>query len=144
MRLFRPLLAEVDLTEQQWRVLRALTARAEAGTPAPEVSELATETSLLAPSLSRILAHLEHRELIRRMTAPHDQRRSVISLTTTGEALVARVAPHSEAIYQHIEAAFGSDRLRHLLDELAELARLELNDQHHEERPQRHARHADR
>lgn len=144
MRLFRPLLAEVDLTEQQWRVLRALTARVEAGAQAPEVGELAADTSLLAPSLSRILANLEHRELIRRMTAPHDQRRSVISLTPAGRALVARVAPHSEAIYQRIEATFGSDRLRHLLDELAQLAHLELSEQHTEERPKRHARHPDR
>ena len=117
MRLFRPLLAEHDLTEQQWRVLRALAA----STQALEVGEIAEQTFLLGPSLSRILANLETRLLISRATVAEDQRRSAISLTGSGHDLVARIAPKSETIYGRIEAAFGSRRLALLLDELTEL-----------------------
>ena len=64
MRVFRPLLAEHGLTEQQWRALRALAAA-----PADlEVGVLAEHTFLLSPSLSRILSTLEGRELVSRST----------------------------------------------------------------------------
>ena len=124
MRRFRPLLAEHDLTEQQWRVLRALTA-----TDRPvEPTILAERTFLLAPSLSRMLSNLEGRGLIRRSVAAHDQRRSLIELSPTGRALVQAVAPSSEATYRHIEERFGVDRLQHLLDELHDLAALDLGE----------------
>lgn len=118
MRLFRPTLADHGLTEQQWRVLRALTAEDEP----IEVGPLADRTSLLAPSLTRILVNLEERSLIAREVAAHDQRRSVISLTSAGEALVASVAPESEAQYAEIERRFGTARLRSLIHELHELS----------------------
>ena len=50
MWLFRPGLRSRGVTEQQWRILRAL---AHAGPL--EVTELADATFLLGPSLSRIL-----------------------------------------------------------------------------------------
>ena len=59
MRHFRPSLAEHDLTEQQWRVLRAL----EDADTALSVGELAERTYLLGPSLSRMLALLDDREI---------------------------------------------------------------------------------
>ena len=88
MRTFRPMLAEHGLTEQQWRVLRALGAR---GTGL-EVGDLATATFLLGPSLSRILSNLEDRHFVSRATVPHDARRSLISLTDHGLDLVRRIA----------------------------------------------------
>jgi homoprotocatechuate degradation regulator HpaR len=121
MRLMRPLLADHDLTEQQWRVLRALAA--EAATLEP--TELADHTFLLAPSLSRILANLEGRGLIVRETPEHDQRRSRISLSVAGRDLVARIAPLSAAIDESIEHRFGAERLQRLLDELRDLTLLD-------------------
>ena len=120
MRLFRPMLAEHDLTEQQWRVLRALTASTEP----LEVAPLAEQTSLLAPSVSRILVNLEERDLIIRQIVEHDQRRSVISLSAAGSKLVDDIAPSSEATYGRIEAQFGTSRLASLLAELHDLAEL--------------------
>ncbi len=121
---FRPLLAEHELTEQQWRVLRALTA-----TDGPiEPTALADRTFLLAPSLSRILANLEDRGLIVRSVATHDQRRSLIELSMRGRTLVRTVAPSSEAAYNRIEERFGVRRLQNLLDELHALAQLDLGE----------------
>ncbi len=121
MRLFRPLLADHQLTEQQWRVLRALAASERPY----EVGELAEVTFLLAPSLSRILTNLESRRLVEREVAAHDQRRSLIALSPSGRALVRDVAPESEATYRLIEERFGTERLRRLLDELHDLAALD-------------------
>ncbi len=120
MRLFRPLLAEHDLTEQQWRVLRGL-AGARRGV---EVTTLADHTFLLAPSLSRILSNLEDRALIERTRVAQDQRRATITLTGAGRELVGQVAPRFEATYNLIEEEFGAQRLARLLDELHDLAAL--------------------
>jgi homoprotocatechuate degradation regulator HpaR len=116
MRHFRALLREQGLTEQQWRVLRALTTVEDV-----EAGELARLTVLLGPSLSRILPDLEQRRLIRRRTLKSDLRRSVISITPAGLALIARVGPQSEAIYADIARRFGSARLEALHGLLAEL-----------------------
>ncbi|MCH1435441.1 MAG: homoprotocatechuate degradation operon regulator HpaR [Acidimicrobiales bacterium] len=118
MRRFRPLLADHGLTEQQWRVLRALAASDHP----IEVTVLADRTALLAPSITRIVARLVDDGLIHRSAVPSDARRSVLELTAKGRRLVARIAPKSEATYADIEAAFGTERLATLLTELHELA----------------------
>lgn len=120
MRVFRPLIGEHDLTEQQWRVLRALAASDEP----LDVGTVAARTFLLAPSLSRILAKLESRSLIERHLATDDQRRSNLVLSRAGRDLVQRVAPVSEAAYNAIEEGFGTNRLHTLIGELDELTAL--------------------
>ncbi len=116
MRQFRPSLREHGLTEQQWRILRALAA-----IEAAEVTELARTAFLLGPSLSRILRDLEARNLIERKTAKTDQRRSMVSISKEGVKLMASVAPSSEAIYAEITQRFGARKLGELQEMLGEL-----------------------
>ncbi|MGH8227866.1 MAG: homoprotocatechuate degradation operon regulator HpaR [Steroidobacteraceae bacterium] len=116
MRRFRPALRGHGVTEQQWRVLRAL-----AGRPGLEVKQLALQTCLLAPSLSRILPDLESRGFLRRKAVACDMRRTLIVLTPAGARLIASHAPQSEKIYRAIEARFGAERLRQLYQLLGEL-----------------------
>jgi homoprotocatechuate degradation regulator HpaR len=116
MRQFRPSLREHGLTEQQWRILRAL-----ASIEAAEVTELARTAFLLGPSLSRILRDLEARSLIERKTAKADQRRSMVSISKEGVKLMASVAPNSEAIYAEITRRFGARKLAELQEMLGEL-----------------------
>ena len=116
MRQFRPSLREHGLTEQQWRILRALAA-----IEAVEVTELERTAFLLGPSLSRILRDLEARNLIERRTAKADQRRSMVSISKEGVKLMASVAPTSEAIYAEITRRFGARKLAELQDMLGAL-----------------------
>jgi homoprotocatechuate degradation regulator HpaR len=116
MRLFRPSLRAHDVTEQQWRVLRAL---AYAG--ACEVTELARITFLHAPSLSRILRDIQRRGLIERASGANDRRRGIVSITTPGRKLIAAVRPESEAGYAQIRQRFGAKRLQALQKMLREL-----------------------
>ncbi len=109
MRQFRPSLRDAGLTEQQWRILRALSAIEHI-----EISELARETFLLGPSLSRILRDLEARRLIRRRSPQTDLRRGLVSITPAGLMLLNTVAPISEAIYAEITRRFGAERLEAL------------------------------
>lgn len=114
---FRPILAEHDLTEQQWRVLRAL-----ADSPDElSVGELAERTFLLGPSLSRMLVALDDRGLIERSSGS-DARRSHITISSVGLDLVSRIAPLSEAVYDGINQRLEPgelDRLYELLKRLA-------------------------
>ena len=116
MRQFRPGLRVHGVTEQQWRVLRALS-----GEAAVEISELAARTCLLAPSLSRILPDLAARGLIARRQVRSDLRRAVVSLTPEGARLIAAHAAQSERIYRAIESRFGTDALQQLFALLAAL-----------------------
>ncbi len=118
MRQFRPSLRNHGLTEQQWRILRALTA-----VDSIEVTELARTAFLLGPSLSRILRDLEARHLIERRTAKADLRRGVVSISPRGLKLIEAVAPNSEAIYAEITSRFGAQKLTELQDMLGLLER---------------------
>ncbi len=120
MRHFRPILAEHDLTEQQWRVLRALV---DAERPM-SVGELADATFLLGPSLSRMLASLDERGLIDRSSGTADARRAQITIAAAGVELVARIAPRSERAYERIGAGLDDGELDGLYALLARVAQL--------------------
>ncbi|MGI9204619.1 MAG: homoprotocatechuate degradation operon regulator HpaR [Woeseiaceae bacterium] len=112
---FRPMLRDHGLTEQQWRVIRALSAL-----DSIDAGELARRSFLLAPSLTRILQHLESENLVTRSSDKYDQRRAVFSLTGKGKKLFSKVAPDSEALYADIEREFGVAKLESLYELLAE------------------------
>jgi homoprotocatechuate degradation regulator HpaR len=116
MRHFRPSLRDHGLTEQQWRILRAL-----ASVDTIEVTELARVAFLLGPSLSRILRDLEVRHLIERRVAKADLRRGVVSISARGLKLIEAVAPSSEAIYAAMTRRYGARKLADLQDMLAAL-----------------------
>ncbi len=121
MQQFRPTLAAHDISEQQWRVLRALTT-ADA---AMSAGELAAQTNLLGPSLSRMLVTLDRRGLISRSVDGDDARRSEIVATDDAFELVAAIAPISEARYRWIERQLGSDDLEQLYRLLERVAALD-------------------
>lgn len=112
---FRPMLRDHGLTEQQWRVVRTLAAYGNI-----DATELARRSFLLAPSLTRILQHLEGEKIVRRAADANDQRRAVFTLTAGGQKLFSKVGPDSEALYAEIERAFGRDKLELLYDLLAD------------------------
>src|SRR3954464_8439356 len=116
MRHFRPSLRAHGLTEQQWRILRALASADEI-----EVTELARLAYLLGPSQSRILRDLEARRLIQRRVVKADLRRSIVSITASGLRLIEAVAPSSEAIYAEITRRYGVAKLADLQDALHRL-----------------------
>ena len=117
MERFRPMLRDFGVTEQQWRVLRSLE---EVG--AMDLGDLADSCRLLRPSLTRIVRDLEERELVHRSADQHDHRRSLISISSAGRALIQRVGPHSERHYREISEAIGAETLEDLYNKLEALA----------------------
>ena len=116
VRQYRPSLRRHDLTEQQWRILRALSA-----IDSIEVTELARTAFLLAPSLSRILRDLDTRGLIVRKTAETDLRRGLVSISEKGLRLIEAVAPSLEEIQATIIRRYGAKKLAELQDMLGAL-----------------------
>ena len=100
---FRPALRAHGLTEQQWRVLRAMSAADHRLRP----MELSQMTFISMPSLSRLLKTLESRELVVRARHAGDQRGAEFGLTEAGRAIVAEIAPDSERAYAEIEQLVG-------------------------------------
>jgi homoprotocatechuate degradation regulator HpaR len=114
---FRPMLAEHDITEQQWRVIRIL-----AETGMVDASEMADRAFILAPSLTRIIRSLEERGIITKAKDENDGRRVLLQITPAGLAIIDEVAPESRLIYDKLESRFGRERIDQLLDMLDELA----------------------
>ncbi|MFU8862690.1 MAG: homoprotocatechuate degradation operon regulator HpaR [Rhodobacterales bacterium] len=116
----RAMLADVGVTEQQWRVLRVL---AERGTL--DATEIADRSCLLMPSLTRILQTLTAKGLIGRDAHPTDRRRQLVTITAQGRQLIADNLQESQRLNAWLRESFGEEKLNALLDLLNELDALE-------------------
>ncbi len=114
---FRPLLRRHGVTEQQWRVLRALST-----TPTTNASALAAVTCLGLPSLSRILRTLDARGLIHRRTMATDLRTTMVSLSAAGSRLLRKAGAESEARYASLTTEVGDANMQRLHVLLARVA----------------------
>ena len=113
---FRPLLNAVDLTEQQWRVIRALLDHGPL-----EPRQIGEICCLSSPSLAGILARMDDMGLVQRERFEHDQRRVMVSVTEKGQALAAEIAPRIESTYADLEAQIGTEFAQNLYQTLDEL-----------------------
>lgn len=122
MGFFRPVLQEIPLTEQQWRIVRALSDHAEL-----ESKQLADLCCILSPSLTGIINRLEQQGYIQRRRSPDDQRRILISLTMKAKEMFKQVAPILEARYQLITEQFSEEDLVNLSLLLDKLCTVQSN-----------------
>jgi homoprotocatechuate degradation regulator HpaR len=99
---FRPILNHYGLTEQQWRILRALDEHAQL-----EPREICDLCQILSSSMAGVLARMEEIGLIQRSRIEADQRRVLVRLAQKGDDLIDEMAPLIELQYQYIEQAFG-------------------------------------
>ena len=113
----RPHLRKVDLTDQQWRVLRVLVDEG-----ATDASGLAEAGLLYPPTVTRILKQLADRGYLIRKPDPDDGRRLLVSATPKGRALVEKTAAHVAVLLAEYDRCFGAKRLQALQVELAALA----------------------
>jgi homoprotocatechuate degradation regulator HpaR len=110
---FRSMLGHHGLTEQQWRIIRALLE-----TGPLEQREIVATCHLSSSSLAGILARMEKLGLVQRRRLGHDQRRVQVSLTPKSRALAAKMAPLIEQTYVEIEATLGPERFAELFKTL--------------------------
>lgn len=119
---FRDLLRDNGLTEQQWRVMRALYEAETLTTP-----ELCARCCLHKVSMMRILRSLTERKLAQRAPVENDRRRHVIRITPAGQELIAGMMPRARAIYDDILDRLGRDKAARLANLLGELAQINID-----------------
>ena len=115
---YRRLFQANDLTDQQWRVLRALWEKQHL--TSAQISQI---TLLPPPSLVGILDRLEKKNLIGRLRSTEDRRHVHIVPTPKGRALMAHMMPMVDRIHddfmQRVTAAEWAEFNR-ILDKLSE------------------------
>lgn len=109
LRHFRPIITHFGLTEQQWRILRALSEAEQL-----EPREICEICQILSPSLTGVLSRMEDLGLITRTRMAEDQRRVIVRLTPKSEKLVAELGPLIVEQYKIIEEAFGPELIQEL------------------------------
>ena len=117
----REMLAESDINEQKWRVLRVLD---EEGPR--EMSDVAQAACLMLPSLTRISRAMAQDGLISRTADRGDGRKAILAITGGGRQLILDHMAASNAIFERLERRYGHDRLEQLLDLLEALRRIDL------------------
>ena len=101
---FRPLLQDYGLTEQQWRVLRALEAR---GTMT--ATSLSNACAILAPSMTRIIRRLVETEFVTAERSDSDHREIEVRIAPRGTEVVADLGPEMERQYLEIRDSLHPD-----------------------------------
>jgi homoprotocatechuate degradation regulator HpaR len=119
LRYFRADLRRHGLTDQKWRVLRALEAHETL-----EIGQIAEQCVIVGPSLTGVLERMERDHLVLRVRSAIDQRRVLVTLQPAGRRLVERLKDGIEARYALIEQHVGDASLDRLFDVLTALARL--------------------
>ena len=106
---FRPILQAHGLTEQQWRIVRALL---ESGPLEPR--QIGRLCCISSPSLAGVLARMDELGLVQREKLAQDQRRVRVSLSRSSHALAASMAPQIEATYERLKLHLGGNFIAQL------------------------------
>lgn len=106
---FRPIINHVDLTEQQWRILRTVYEHEQL-----EPRELCDLCQIMSSSMAGVLARMEEKELISRTRFPDDQRRVLVKPSNKGKEIVQQIAPLIAQQYQYLENALGADLVQQM------------------------------
>ena len=101
---FRHVLKTTGLTEQQFRILRALDVN---GTLEPR--ELCAICHISSPSLAGVLARMEAIGLVMRERLKDDARRQHVSLTPRAVRMFADVSHDMEDVYKQLEAELSPE-----------------------------------
>jgi homoprotocatechuate degradation regulator HpaR len=113
---FRPLLKQQGLTDQQWRIVRALFDAETAGTPMLEPRQLCESCQITSPSIAGVLARMEELGLLTRVRMADDQRRVAVSLSPAGRKLARKLIAQVEARYARLEAEIGLPVMHEVYD----------------------------
>lgn len=110
---FRPILNENGVTEQQWRIIRALLTHGSL-----EPRQLCELCQISSPSIVGVLLRMEEAGLVERERMADDQRRILVSVTTRSRQLGRRMIPAIEERYASIEKQVGVETLQQAYDVL--------------------------
>jgi len=109
----------LDITPQQYNVLRILRGAGDRGLPTLVIAERMIEQT---PGITRLIDRLETKELVLRERCPTDRRQVFCRITKPGLALLARLDAPVRRAEERALSALSGKQLEQLLD-LLERAR---------------------
>jgi len=124
----RDMLSKSDITEQQWRILRALSEYGEM-----DSTSLASRSALLTPSLTRIINSMLAKNLVTQRRDEQDKRRQLVAITASGQNIIDDNLAEATAIMQTVKQSLGKDNYEKLLD-LLNLLETSATDRHNLDR----------
>ena len=124
----REMLAKSGITEQQWRILRALSEYGEM-----DSTSLASRSALLTPSLTRITNSMLAKNLVTQRRDVKDKRRQLVAITASGQKIIDDNLAAATAIMQTVKQSLGKDNYEKLLD-LLNLLETSATDRHNLDR----------
>jgi DNA-binding MarR family transcriptional regulator len=110
---------EFGLTIWQWRVIAVL-----GETPGLSASEITERTAMDKVAVSRAVAALMERHLLKRRAARDDARKALLELTTRGRSIYDRIGPMALKYEQELANAVTPAelaQLKHLMDRFAQV-----------------------
>ena len=110
---FRPILHTHGVTEQQWRIVRALLMHGPL-----EPRQLCERCQISSPRIVGVPQRMEEAGLVERERMAEDQRRVLVSATARSRQLGRRMIPAIEERYAAIEQRVGVQTLRQAYDVL--------------------------
>lgn len=126
---FRPILSAHGLTEQQWRVIRALNEQGPM-----ESRHVASLCTISTPSLVGILVRMQRAGLVRKSHVARDRRRVIVTLTPRSVRLIRNIAGELQAVYIELERTLGHATLMAAYEAVDAL----LGDMESRDRPRSH------
>ena len=118
---FRHILNHFGVTEQQWRILRALDEHGQL-----EPREICEMYQFSSPSMTGMLARMEKVGWVERGAIVGDQRRVIVHLSKKGAKLLGRIGPLIDLQYSYLEKACGKNIFNDLftvMDEFVEISK---------------------
>src|SRR5580700_8740384 len=94
LRITRPLLAKLGLTAARFDLLYALPHGRHRSQRTMRQRDLRVQLGVSRPTVSRMLASLEERGLVRRTCDDFDRRQRVVALTPRGDVLIRQAVRH--------------------------------------------------
>jgi DNA-binding MarR family transcriptional regulator len=131
LRLARDLAADAGLSEPDYDVLSTIT---EAPDSRWRASELAARLLWSSSRLAHHVGRMERRGLVTRLSADHDGRGAVVTLTDRGRAVLEAAAPaHVESVRRHLVDLLSEEQIG-VLGDITETVLAHLAGQHDRQR----------
>ncbi|WJD65121.1 MarR family transcriptional regulator [Pseudomonas kurunegalensis] len=116
---FSPILQELNVTEQQWRVMRITFEYEEI-----PFAELCRLSCIHKVSMARIVSALSDLGWMEKQKSQVDMRAYNVSLTTEGRKVAQRAADATQAIYDDLFERYGRKKAELLLELLKDLEKI--------------------
>lgn len=116
---FRPILNEWNLTEQQWRILRALYE-----SHVLEPRELCDMCCILSPSMAGILKRMEELDFIIKVPSKTDKRRVLVKLAPGIEVMVKKILDANMQAYDEFASKIDKQLIENLEENLVSVLQI--------------------